>query len=207
MKKQSRKLKKGSIPAPAGEPMEAAEAEETRRVYPRACGGTVEESGQVGIDLGLSPRLRGNLERRISYGMEQRSIPAPAGEPWQRGRPGDHGRVYPRACGGTGRQSEFAYLTSGLSPRLRGNRGRQYSAPDSQRSIPAPAGEPPRKQSCCRVGKVYPRACGGTVTKTWVANGVPGLSPRLRGNPRLHRSPTRYRRSIPAPAGEPLAPS
>ena len=54
------------------------------------------------------------------------------------------------------------------------------------------------------VGEVYPRVCGGTlpcreVLKFWL-----GLSPRVRGNPSNVLPSSRYARSIPACAGEPL---
>ena len=56
----------------------------TRRVYPRACGGTGDRSAPGAQSLcGLSPRVRGNRPP----GLDPRR-PMP---PW----------VYPRACGGT----------------------------------------------------------------------------------------------------------
>ena len=52
-------------------------------VYPRACGGT-QGALEAGQDLlGLSPRLRGNPFDPDHKSSGVRSIPAPAGEPWQ----------------------------------------------------------------------------------------------------------------------------
>ena len=51
----------GSIPAQAGEPAAPDASMPTRRVYPRAGGGTPAESWNVKLNGGLSPRRRGNL--------------------------------------------------------------------------------------------------------------------------------------------------
>ena len=75
----------------------------------------------------------------------------------------------------------------------------------SGRSIPACAGEPPRRLLGMRICEVYPRVCGGT-RKTAAAPIAPaGLSPRVRGNPLVRRRSPAFRRSIPACAGEPPA--
>ena len=91
------------------------------RVYPRACGGTVERFGSerddtglsprvrgnpfllssTGIANGLSPRVRGNHERQLHAEIQHGSIPARAGEPDRLRYRHSRARVYPRACGGT----------------------------------------------------------------------------------------------------------
>ena len=111
--------------------------------------------------------------------------------------------VYPRACGGTGHYSAVVVNTTGLSPRLRGNRN--FSSPTAicGRSILAPAGEPGSSRSHPGPATVYPRACGGTWTKTIWPAPTPGLSPRLRGNLSVIAIFRVSARSIPAPAGEP----
>ena len=91
------------------------------RVYPRVCGGTYACSLGLPGNLGLSPRVRGNLNfggldkiqmRSIPacagnplhlsarHGI-RRSIPACAGEPEQLNPVGFTRAVYPRVCGGT----------------------------------------------------------------------------------------------------------
>ncbi len=50
----------GSIPARAGEPPVRAALIRGRRVYPRACGGTLDGLYGFGEVMGLSPRVRGN---------------------------------------------------------------------------------------------------------------------------------------------------
>ena len=53
-------LDAGSIPAWAGEPIPLAPVVESRRVYPRVGGGTGNTSPELGAQMGLSPRGRGN---------------------------------------------------------------------------------------------------------------------------------------------------
>ena len=109
------------------------------RVYPRACGGTRDDATFDKTLRGLSPRVRGNPAPGDLQLARMGSIPARAGEPAQLLVCVLRGRVYPRACGGTGWRI-LAEL-GGLSPRVRGNPGMADQA------------EP---------AKVYPRACGGT---------------------------------------------
>ena len=92
--------------------------------------------------MGLSPRVRGNLSPRATRSPRSRSIPARAGEPLEKERLGRPLRVYPRACGGTTRDSYYRGLKVGLSPRVRGNLPDPAAVGVPLRSIPAHAGEP-----------------------------------------------------------------
>ena len=76
-----------SIPARAGEPSLANDVRGLIWVYPRACGGTPDVSHREIKEVGLSPRVRGNLPGAGCKGRAIRSIPARAGEP-------SRGRVY-----------------------------------------------------------------------------------------------------------------
>ena len=111
-----------SIPAPAGEPATVGAPLEMLAVYPRACGGTGSDGCPTYQLAGLSPRLRGNQWRYLSWFRPVRSIPAPAGEPVTVDRVQVNSGVYPRACGGTPIRYACAGQPHGLSPRLRGNR-------------------------------------------------------------------------------------
>ena len=196
-----------SIPAPAGEPTPAMATGEPRWVYPRACGGTVALYTNWDRLVGLSPRLRGNHITVRAGDGGSRSIPAPAGEPDCRGSRRSARRVYPRACGGT--SSEFVCRGGGqgLSPRLRGNLPLGPAGGQCRGSIPAPAGEPRCRNSSSNSGRVYPRACGGTAGCAVRYTHCRGLSPRLRGNLLRTGQVVTQGRSIPAPAGEPPAPT
>ena len=192
-----------SIPAPAGEPAGCLGMMALPMVYPRACGGTRDEKLEAELAEGLSSRLRGNPSELTPLALDDRSIPAPAGEPvGQQARP-VRLSVYPRACGGTGTKALRNKYRNGLSPRLRGNQLRDFLNPGQPRSIPAPAGEPCSLTALSASHWVYPRACGGTFCSCWDSLRTGGLSPRLRGNLCAGAPRCKNVRSIPAPAGEP----
>ena len=111
-----------SIPACAGEPASRPGAPAVSMVYPRVCGGTVPAHRRHPGVAGLSPRVRGNLQRQRRERQRIGSIPACAGEPWA-------------AVG------EW-WKGLGLSPRVRGNRESHERYHQKRGSIPACAGEP-----------------------------------------------------------------
>ena len=192
----------GSIPALAGERDIEDTSEACWTVYPRACGGTVAIPDGQSLDLGLSPRLRGNATLSGNISASYGSIPALAGERCVSHMVCLRTKVYPRACGGTYSRSLICNEYRGLSPRLRGNGIFKDSALVYRRSIPALAGErlygPTRSWSLT----VYPRACGGTIPGTFRILPIRGLSPRLRGNDFRNQFLEGIQRSIPALAGE-----
>ena len=53
-------------------------------VYPRVCGGTLIAKGATPLDVGLSPRVRGNRGKIEQHRYKIGSIPACAGEPHRR---------------------------------------------------------------------------------------------------------------------------
>ena len=171
-----------SIPALAGEPCVLRCLPRRVRVYPRACGGTLDASSRRLAASGLSPRLRGNLSGPPSVLNLPRSIPALAGEPVFFSLSVPLYTVYPRACGGTERCPAGRSGSLGLSPRLRGNPDVRQGHIRWRGSIPALAGEPRGCSVTAGLLPVYPRACGGTRTTTPISFSVFGLSPRLRGN-------------------------
>ena len=192
-----------SIPAHAGEPRRRSRWRRTRRVYPRACGGTRSAIYAVVKLTGLSPRMRGNHHRLRPRDRHCGSIPAHAGEPHARMRPRCSSWVYPRACGGTYASAGRPLDAVGLSPRMRGNRDRRGEPRCPTRSIPAHAGEPRPRLPRRGKARVYPRACGGTGTMLTCHGPHEGLSPRMRGNHRGAERGVREHGSIPAHAGEP----
>ncbi len=195
---------RGSIPAHAGEPPILGLSPLLVGVYPRACGGTylvrmIDVSGE-----GLSPRMRGNHGEVVGPSTHLGSIPAHAGEP----RPPQvrYGPpwVYPRACGGTSPATCATYVAAGLSPRMRGNHLGLDLVVLPQGSIPAHAGEPYPVSIANDVPRVYPRACGGTISFIALSLLNGGLSPRMRGNRHFLVFSLISDGSIPAHAGEPL---
>ena len=91
----------GSIPACAGEPLDAGEGGARLKVYPRVCGGTLQVDQPGEVVEGLSPRVRGNPTTHNAKRLIAGSIPACAGEPARWPASSSAWRVYPRVCGGT----------------------------------------------------------------------------------------------------------
>ena len=151
-----------SIPASAGEPWLIATSSRSAKVYPRERGGTEVGEWFAGRQWGLSPRARGNPQRRHREERTDGSIPASAGEPAPRPPAPAAPAVYPRERGGTRQRPGAHSRKRGLSPRARGNRARRRPGHDRLGSIPASAGEPPPLVSQEMIRKVYPRERGGT---------------------------------------------
>ena len=168
----------GSIPARAGEPFATLVLKELLRVYPRACGGTNAVNHRGRAELGLSPRVRGNLQRLRDRREGNRSIPARAGEPTLSTTEAGLNWVYPRACGGTLSATMSDRPVAGLSPRVRGN---QRCQPPRRAELGL---SPSVNLNRCPTGQVYPRACGGTNAVNHRGRAELGLSPRVRGNRR-----------------------
>ena len=177
--------------------------DDDRRVYPRVCGGTRSAGGRGCRCPGLSPRVRGNPSDSPERDAQPRSIPACAGEPPDESHPPGRAAVYPRVCGGTAYHCHWDSPTTGLSPRVRGNREVGLVRIGGGGSIPACAGEPTGPAGARPTARVYPRVCGGTRNRGSVPRLIPGLSPRVRGNLSFVSSSPGSKRSIPACAGEP----
>ena len=133
----------GLSPRLPGEPLGDEVRQVSGKVYPRACGGTLFQCCSRLPRPGLSPRLRGNPRHLRLFVDYDRSIPAPAGEPYVEQGLSAVDKVYPRACGGTRPLFDVKKEVFGLSPRLRGNHDRSAYSGRQTGSIPAPAGEPP----------------------------------------------------------------
>ena len=172
----------GSIPACAGQPGQSDCGRLVTWVYPRVCGATRSKSCRFSAQMGLSPRVRGNLVqladqpahaglsprvrgnlRGFDHGFARiRSIPACAGQPIRpKLRPWTV-RVYPRVCGATIQRIREKTGEVGLSPRVRGNRLGPRGPAGPQGSIPACAGQPPSRCPRPSLTRVYPRVCGAT---------------------------------------------
>ncbi len=168
------------------------------------CGGTSLILSYACVSTGLSPRVRGNRTWNMAALVFLGSIPACAGEPPTERLPLKMSRVYPRVCGGTNDDREWAEYADGLSPRVRGNPVHVPLVMRPNGSIPACAGEPPSRCRPAKRSPVYPRVCGGTQIKHFENAARDGLSPRVRGNLSTIRPSVSSTGSIPACAGEPI---
>ncbi len=171
-----------SIPACTGKPHRCPYARCMRLVYPRVYG----ETGGTGVirmgDSGLSPRVRGNLERAVAVRILFGSIPACTGKPATGTSPCRRRRVYPRVYGETVGLPMLLDSGGGLSPRVRGNPSSVTESPFGQRSIPACTGKPAIHIDDSSLRVVYPRVYGETGPWLDLRNIATGLSPRVRGN-------------------------
>ena len=111
---------------------------------------------------GLSPRRRGNRKGEVSP-------------------PGFLGPI-PAQAVGTLEISAAIGVPPGLSPRRRGNQLRRTWRPIATGPIPAQAGEPGTRARTAPRSRAYPRAGGGTVSRSPARDARAGLSPRRRGN-------------------------
>ena len=195
---------RGPIPARAGQPGGVHTASASLGAYPRACGATSRLQMLDQNHWGLSPRVRGNRATNLRRCWAPGPIPARAGQPlpsrWRR-----RGCwAYPRACGATPWPSPVASMAMGLSPRVRGNHRTHLSMLARWGPIPARAGQPEGVALRLHDIGAYPRACGATRYCNAISASLPGLSPRVRGNPqpipRLDRA-VAYPRACGATAG------
>ncbi len=82
-KAHARVVRRGPIPAGAGQPFEPAEKPYIERAYPRGRGATRESAFWAARDRGLSPRARGNPCQFHDHRTPLRPIPAGAGQPYR----------------------------------------------------------------------------------------------------------------------------
>ena len=134
---------------------------------------------------GLSPRVRGSHHPVNKRWIPVGSIPACAGEPAEHDCGLESHRVYPRVCGGARTDVPLDVAAVGLSPRVRGSPSDAVLTVRMFGSIPACAGEPPRRMDRAHLGWVYPRVCGGANRIDRMPDSMRGLSPRVRGSQAL----------------------
>ena len=195
------------IPAPAGNRSELILRLPRSSVHPRACGEQPMGSIISRDWTGSSPRLRGTAGTVPAHYLDDRFIPAPAGNSQFRESLIRHRSVHPRACGEQRRQDRCCRGCFGSSPRLRGTDRVSTGRNHSHRFIPAPAGNRCQVRPLKTRSAVHPRACGEQGKPLPMPQSVSGSSPRLRGTAQGKRHDRRVRRFIPAPAGNRLVDS
>ena len=131
----------GLIPAHAGKTKAWALTKNASTAHPRACGENKTWHGVREPPTGSSPRMRGKLDRPVSFGVECGLIPAHAGKTC-----GCIGlvllsRAHPRACGENVNGIKIAATAVGSSPRMRGKPSPGRTWFKGTRLIPAHAGK------------------------------------------------------------------
>ena len=192
-----------SIPAGAGNPPCHPARSTAFRVHPRGCGESGGgEIGSVGC-RGPSPRVRGILQVDRAQAAYRGSIPAGAGNPSCRSILNAAAWVHPRGCGESEHNLTPQAAAHGPSPRVRGIHARAGLLRGLSRSIPAGAGNPSGYETRSMAGKVHPRGCGESASRSASRASSCGPSPRVRGIPGIGRARRGARGSIPAGAGNP----
>ena len=132
----------GSIPTCAGKPVFSAITPARQSVYPHVRGETRALGLNEQLDLGLSPRARGNHHRRCGGQFLKGSIPTCAGKPEEAKDIRERLKVYPHVRGETMQRAYEELMPEGLSPRARGNQKPVFQGMQLIGSIPTCAGKP-----------------------------------------------------------------
>ena len=98
--------------------------------------------------------------------------------------------------------SPGAIVSGGSSPRMRGKPGGACRRRGLRGLIPAHAGKTSGQYQPSPPGRAHPRACGENNIVVGVHRVFSGSSPRMRGKPRVLRSPLLRQGLIPAHAGK-----
>ena len=131
----------------------------------------------------------------------RRAIPAHAGNTYRQRAPPRHGPGHPRACGEHISKTRMAAVPNGPSPRMRGTHIASERGCHIAGAIPAHAGNT-RRPAARRGGlSGHPRACGEHGASRARTSRSVGPSPRMRGTRPVCLQDLRWRRAIPAHAG------
>ena len=189
------------IPARAGNRARFKAVRPQDAVHPRACGEQMLLAMQTKLQGGSSPRVRGTDTIVSAICVPRRFIPARAGNSCHKRDQCSALAVHPRACGEQIGGVLGTIGSSGSSPRVRGTVAVAVSRVQSQRFIPARAGN--RRLASARrcLTAVHPRACGEQFCCVASPSAFSGSSPRVRGTDHGQEPDQVGRRFIPARAG------
>ena len=172
-----------------------------RTVHPRVCGEQVLQSSPTSDYFGSSPRVRGTASGHMMWTLENRFIPACAGNRSFLEKAFPLQPVHPRVCGEQVCRFNSDVIQDGSSPRVRGTVSLVPLARMMDRFIPACAGNSHNWRHSSWWRAVHPRVCGEQTLKRHHLVAVFGSSPRVRGTDRVP-CPVQLRlRFIPACAG------
>ncbi len=189
------------IPAHAGNTRRQRQGPNPSAVHPRACGEHCIIIACANTWGGSSPRMRGTPLICLLPPPHNRFIPAHAGNtPTPRwAKPCQ--TVHPRACGEHPGIFYAVKYYLGSSPRMRGTPLQPLQPPGLPRFIPAHAGNTGGGGAVASAVAVHPRACGEHLDNHAKALVNAGSSPRMRGTRRGASQGQKFRRFIPAHAG------
>ena len=151
--------------------------------------------------IGSSPRVRGTPAAQLGVGVDDRFIPACAGNSSRTSSRPQSPTVHPRVCGELLYQPRLDLRPDGSSPRVRGTRRRSPRRCAGIRFIPACAGNSPNRSNRTTGESVHPRVCGELNHDVAGLGRRAGSSPRVRGTPGQLAKQGGHTRFIPACAG------
>ena len=128
------------IPACAGNASTQVTIAATDADHPRVCGERAHDIPHTDAARGSSPRVRGTHRRSDDYSLEQRIIPACAGNAFLALTSSIMLTDHPRVCGERSSAFQPVRSAAGSSPRVRGTRHGSRGARSTPRIIPACAG-------------------------------------------------------------------
>ena len=189
------------IPACAGNSRLARRRRGEAAVHPRVCGELQRQPLGEHRPHGSSPRVRGTRLIESAGGVEQRFIPACAGNSAARRSASRPTSVHPRVCGELDPHFLAAAVAAGSSPRVRGTPWACRATRFRWRFIPACAGNSRATSNAVMGLAVHPRVCGELSRLGSRSMGTLGSSPRVRGTRVADRGVRVPGRFIPACAG------
>ncbi len=193
----------GSIPVCTGLPRWGFHRSSLAWVYPRVYGATILGVGLHHLHQGLSPCVRGYHLRARAPRVAHGSIPVCTGLPRTPKTILPKWGVYPRVYGATASIKWARTSPQGLSPCVRGYRRRTIGSGAPDGSIPVCTGLPVWGYRALRLERVYPRVYGATSSAPWYDPFGWGLSPCVRGYPRVAMPDLVQKGSIPVCTGLP----
>ena len=169
------------IPARAGQTRTTGRPSPPATDHPRACGANLTGGRPDDTVGGSSPRVRGKLGSGALNELNERIIPARAGQTIQASAPEAYAPDHPRACGANWLTSDMLGCRVGSSPRVRGKRPVEHVRGSHTRIIPARAGQTTGAVVVAAHNADHPRACGANRLLAYATRWAAGSSPRVRG--------------------------
>ena len=169
------------IPAWAGNARCPVAAETSSTVHPRMRGERCSSWGTWVAMAGSSPHTRGTHHLAPRHAVQQRFIPAYAGNAARSMFSRIISAVHPRMCGERGTQPCGVLRLLGSSPHTRGTRRPRVRSHKTRRFIPACAGNAGTNGRKPATTSVHPRMCGERLQDIGYLQRNAGPSPHVRG--------------------------
>ena len=171
----------GTIPARAGETLTGFLGLLLQRDHPRSRGGNAGHRAEPELQPGPSPLARGKLHPKTQTANIYGTIPARAGETITTANARELFGDHPRSRGGNSMGTGWGRLTLGPSPLARGKRRQHWHDRQTERTIPARAGETISVVQRLQILADHPRSRGGNIKSSLIRRWTGGPSPLARG--------------------------